>query len=92
MDKSKIFSAVQKQLSKGNIDKAISLWEEYVKENPDGNIYNTIGDLYLRKGDKKNAVEFFHKAAAFFIKEGFTPKAQALYKKILHVNPHDAKA
>ncbi|RME63527.1 MAG: hypothetical protein D6778_09505, partial [Nitrospirae bacterium] len=33
-----------------------------------------------------------HKAAAFFIKEGFTPKAQALYKKILHVNPHDAKA
>ncbi len=92
MDKSKIFKAVQKQLSKGNIDKAISLWEEYVKDNPDGNIYNTIGDLYLRKGDKKNAVEYFHKAASMFVKEGFSTKAQALYKKILHVNPNDAKA
>lgn len=92
MDKNKVFREVQKQLSKGNIDKAISLWEEYVKENPDGNIYNTIGDLYLRKGDRNKAIEFFHKAASFFIKEGFSTKAQALYKKILHVNPHDAKA
>ncbi len=91
-DKTAVLREVQKVLSKGQYHKAIELWEGYVRENPDGTIYNTIGDLYFRTGNKDRAVEYYHKAAEFFDKEGFLTKAQALYKKILNVNPQDGKA
>lgn len=85
-DKSEIIREAQKYLSRGQIDKAIAEWEKLLKESPDGNIYNTIGDLHLKRGDKKSAVEYFHKSAAFFREEGFSPKAMALYKKILNTD------
>ena len=91
-DKAKLFKDAQKFISKGQVDKAIQLWEEYVQHSPDGNIYNTIGDLYYRSGKKEKAIEFFHKAADFFHREGFLTKAQALYKKILNYNPSDPRA
>src|SRR5512135_81713 len=91
-DKSVIIREAQKYLAKGQIDKAISAWEKLINESPDGNTYNIIGDLYLRKSDKKSAVESFHKAANYFRREGFSLKALALYKKVLNVNPGDADA
>jgi tetratricopeptide (TPR) repeat protein len=91
-DKSALIKEAQKYLAKGQIDKAIAEWEKIVKEYPDGNNYNFIGDLYLKKGDKKSSVEAFHKAANFFRQEGFTLKALALFKKVLNVNPADAAA
>ncbi len=91
-DKTAVLREVQKALSKGQYNRAIKLWEGYVRENPDGTIYNTIGDLYFRTGKRDRAVEYYHRAADFFNKEGFLTKAQALYKKILNVNPQDGKA
>lgn len=92
LDKNVIVKEAQKYLARGQIDKAIVEWEKLVKEAPDGNIYNTIGDLYLKKGDKKEAVEFFHKSATFFREGGFSLKALALYKKVININPSDADA
>ncbi len=91
-DKAAIIREAQKYLAKGQIDKAISEWEKLISESPDGNTYNTIGDLYLKKYDKSRAVESFHKAANYFRREGFTLKAVALYKKVLNVNTADADA
>ncbi|MDP2755830.1 MAG: tetratricopeptide repeat protein [Nitrospirota bacterium] len=88
-DKSSIIKETQKYLARGQIDKAIAEWEKLIKEYPDGNTYNTLGDLYLKKGDKQNAIDSFHKAANFFRHEGFSLKALALYKKILNINPSD---
>lgn len=88
-DKSSIIKETQKYLARGQIDKAIAEWEKMIKEYPDGNTYNTLGDLYLKKGDKQNAIDSFHKAANFFSHEGFSLKALALYKKILNINPSD---
>lgn len=88
-DKAAIIKEAQKYLSRGQIDKAIAEWEKLIKEYPDPNTFNTIGDLYLKKGDKIKAVDFFHKAASIFRQEGFSLKALALYKKILNVNPSD---
>lgn len=88
-DKTSIMKEAQKYLSKGQIDKAIAEWEKLVKEAPDGPTYNIVGDLYLRKGDKKKAVESYHKAANFFRHEGFSLKALALYKKLLNINASD---
>ena len=91
-DKTSIIKEAQKYLSKGQIDKAIAEWEKLIKESPDGNTYNTVGDLYLKKGDRKNAIESFHKAASYFREEGFMLKALALFKKVLNLNPADGDA
>jgi tetratricopeptide (TPR) repeat protein len=91
-DKSAIIKEAQKYLARGQIDKAIAEWEKLVKEYPDGTTYNTIGDMYLKKGDKTNAIDSFHKAANFFRHKGFSLKALALYKKILNINPTESEA
>lgn len=91
-DRTTIFKEAQKFISKGQIDRAIRLWEDYVKQTPDGNTYNTIGDLYYRSGRKDKAIEYFHKSADFFHNEGFLTRAQALYKKILNYSPNDPQA
>jgi tetratricopeptide (TPR) repeat protein len=91
-DKASIIKEAQKYLARGQVDKAISEWEKLIKESPDGNTYNIIGDLYLKKGDRTEAIDLFHKAADFFRREGFSLKALALYKKILNVNPGDARS
>jgi tetratricopeptide (TPR) repeat protein len=92
VDKTLVIKEAQKYLSRGQIDKAIAEWEKLIKEYPDGNTYNTIGDLYLKKGDQKSAVDSFNKAANFFRHEGFSLKAVALYKKVLNIYPSDSSA
>jgi tetratricopeptide (TPR) repeat protein len=91
-EKSSVIKEAQKYIARGQIDKAILEWEKLIKEYPDGNTYNTIGDLYLRAGDKINSVVSFHKAAEFFRNQGFSLKAVALYKKILNINSSDSDA
>lgn len=92
VDKASVIREAQKYLAKGQIDKAIAEWEKLSKESPDGTTFNTIGDLYLKKGDKQPAVDAYHKASKIFREEGFSLKALALYKKILNINPADGDA
>ena len=88
-DKTAIINSAQKFAAKGLIDKAISEWEKLLKDRNDGNIHNTIGDLYLKKGADQEAVKSFNKAAEMFRKDGFYPKAIAIYKKVLNIAPND---
>jgi tetratricopeptide (TPR) repeat protein len=92
IDKSAIIKSAQKFTAKGQIDKAISEWEKLLQDRKDGNVHNTIGDLYLRKGSDKQALEEFAKAAEIFKKDGFFPKAIAIYKKVLNIAPSDVDA
>lgn len=89
-DKSTIIKEAKKYLGRGQIDKAIAEWEKLVKDFPDATTFNTLGDLYLKSGNKTNAVSSFHKAANLFRHEGFSLKALALYKKILNIKPADS--
>ena len=91
-DKTAIINTAQKYASKGQTDKAIAEWEKLLDERKDGNIHNTIGDLYLRKGSEQQAIESFDKAAEIFRKDGFYPKAIAIYKKILNIAPDNVDA
>ncbi len=92
LDKTTTLKEVQKYLAKGAIDKAISELEQLVNESPDGNFFNMIGDLYLKKGIQKSGIEYYQKAANYFRQEGFSQKAQALYKKVLNLSPNNADA
>lgn len=92
MDRGSIIKQAQKYLERGQIDKAISEWEGLARESRDANVHNTLGDLYLKKGDKRSAIEHFHKAAEVFRGEGFSLKAIALHKKIINIDPSDVDA
>jgi len=87
IDKNTIIREAQKFVAKSQFDKAIAEWKKLLKETPnDPNIYNTIGDLCLKKDSKDSAVEAYHKAADLLAADGFTSKAIALYKKILNID------
>ncbi len=75
-------------MARGQIDKAIEEWQKLVSLTPqDGNLYNTIGDLYLKKNDTPHAIEAFMLAATAFERAGFALKTIAVYKKVLKIDP-----
>lgn len=87
-DKNSITKEAQKFAAKGQFNKAIAEWKKLLKETPnDPNIYNTIGDLCLKKDAKNDAVDAYTKAADILASDGFTSKAIALYKKVLNIDP-----
>ena len=58
VDRNTIIKEAQKLASKGQFDKAIAEWRKLIKETPnDPNLYNTIGDLCLKKNSKPEAVD-----------------------------------
>lgn len=88
LSKSAIIEKAQKLVLKGKIKQAIAEWKKLAAETPnDGNIYNAIGDLYLKSNDKPNATGAFIKAADAFQSAAFELKSIALYKKALKVDP-----
>lgn len=90
LDKAAIIKDAQRYTSRGQVEKAIAEYQKLLKENPnDGNIYNTIGDLYLKIRGQREAIESYRKAARIFQKEGWALKALALYKKIININPRE---
>jgi len=86
--KSAIIEKAQKLVFKGLFRQAIKEWQRLLSETPnDGNIFNAIGDLHLKTGDKDNATASFIKSAEAFRSAGFELKSIALFKKALKVDP-----
>ncbi|REC43361.1 alpha/beta hydrolase-fold protein [Chryseobacterium pennipullorum] len=52
-----------KQLRAGNIDIALNLFQQNVRNYPDSwNAYDSLGEVYMKKGDKKSAIENYKKS------------------------------
>ena len=93
IDKNIVIREAQKFAAKGQYDKAIAEWKKLLKEFPnDANIFNTIGDLCLKKDAKADACEAYKKAADVLAADGFTSKAIALYKKVINIDPTKIEA
>lgn len=83
----------EKLLRQGKLDQAIGEYVRIVDDQPrDWNTANTLGDLYLRAGRIDEAVEQFTRIADGLSRDGFLPKAAALYKKVLKAKPNDEHA
>ncbi len=90
IDKGTVLKKAQLYTAKGQIDKAIEEWQKLIQETPnDGNIFNTIGDLYLKKNDITSAVSAYLRAGDVFNDAGFSLKTIAVYKKILKIDPEN---
>ena len=88
IDRSKILHSAQLFASRGQFDAAINEWKKLSAESPgDGSIFNSIGELHLKRNATNDAVAAFLQAANAFRAEGATLKAIATFKKILKVDP-----
>ena len=81
----------QEFLSKGQTDKAIQEYRRLISiESKNPNLYNELGDIYLRANDKSQAVQNFEKAAVIYEKVALYNNAVAVCKKILRIEPEKA--
>jgi len=73
---------------KGRIKEAIAEIERVVQLNPnDGNLYNRLGDLYIKINKIKDAVEIYRKGIDAFRNDNFYRNALALCKKVMRYDP-----
>ncbi len=70
-------------LGKGKIDKAIEVYEEILRAKEDPDIYNAVGDLYVRKQNISKAIESYEKAYKLYKDIEFLDNAVAVIRKIL---------
>ncbi|HIE05333.1 MAG TPA: diguanylate cyclase [bacterium (Candidatus Stahlbacteria)] len=74
--------------TKGSIEKAIEELKKAIDISPDdGDIYNRIGDLYIKCNKKSKAIEAFRKGIEAYRKEDYLHNSLALCKKILRYDP-----
>jgi tetratricopeptide (TPR) repeat protein len=87
IDRSSVLRSAQLFASRGQFDAAISEWKKLSAESPgDGSIFNSIGELHLKRNATNDAVGAFMQAANAFRAEGATLKAIATFKKVLKLD------
>jgi tetratricopeptide (TPR) repeat protein len=93
IDRAAILRSAEKLLQQGKLESAIAEYRRIVDEQPeDWTTANILGDLYIRAGQNDKAVEQFVRIADHLQRQGFLPKAAALYKKVLRIRPDDDHA
>ena len=77
----------------GRYDAAIDEYQRVLEGTPDDwKTTNTLADLYLRIGRVDGATALLARIADHLAREGFLPRAEAFYKRILKVSPADEHA
>src|SRR4051812_23051342 len=93
LDREDTLKKAEKLLRQGRLDQAIGEYLRVVEDQPrDWNTANTLGDLYARANQPAKAVAQYARIAEHFFRDGFYPKAAALYKKILKLVPDEESA
>jgi len=83
----------EKLVAQGKLDAAAAKYELLLRQTPrDLNTLNKIGDIYSRIGKKKQAIGHFLNLCEYYEKDGFVPKAIAIYKKVIKLDPADVSA
>lgn len=82
--KEKILDRAQKYIQKGSFDKAIAEYRSAADLDPkDISIRLRIGDLYVKTGNRAEAVKEYTEVAKANTKKGFYLKSIAVYKQVL---------
>jgi pilus assembly protein FimV len=91
-NKAKAQEAALKYLNQGKIAQAIAEYQQVLRSDPkDQAALMTVGDLFVRQGDAKQAIEYFERLAQLFLHDGFNSKAIAIYKKIAKLAPSETQ-
>ncbi len=76
-------------MARGDWARAIELYETILKEEKDPNVFNIVGDLYLRAGNTKEAIQNYRFAIEGFLGEEMYNSASAVIRKLLRLEPED---
>jgi tetratricopeptide (TPR) repeat protein len=92
-DRAATLRNAEQLVRQGKLQPAIAEYLRAIEESPkDWAIANTLGDLYVRTGQTDKAIEQFRGVADGLFRDGFLPKAAAVYKKVLKLSPDDEHA
>ncbi|MEE8596537.1 MAG: hypothetical protein V3T09_01865 [bacterium] len=84
----KILARASELETNGKINKAIEELQKAIKDNvKDGNLYNRLGDLYVKSNKTKESIDAYKKSVEAFRNDTFYRNALALCKKILRYDP-----
>src|SRR5271170_195183 len=87
-NKQKTVETAQKFVTQGKFSEATREYQQILRYDPSDQVtLMTMGDLFTRQGDMKQAVEYFERLAQVYLTDGFNSKAIAIYKKIAKLAP-----
>jgi tetratricopeptide (TPR) repeat protein len=91
IDRNKIQKQAESFVASGRIDRAVDEFLKLLEDKPnDLMMMNRIGDLYLQAGKTRDAIDMFKRAGIGYERDGFVPKAAAVFKKARRAAPDDA--
>jgi len=86
-DKRGYLRDAQKQVQKGQLERAIASYRAVLKIDPnDVKAHNTLGDLYIRRNQKKDGIKEYLLVADYYEKDGFYLRSIAICQKILNLD------
>jgi tetratricopeptide (TPR) repeat protein len=91
IDKIKVAQDADKLYRAGKKLDAIGKLQLILKDSPkDLTTHNRIGEIYLELNRNDDAIESFKRAAEIFAKDGFYPKAIAVFRRALRIDERRA--
>jgi len=91
-DRAKIEALAEKYIKKEKYEEAIVEYQKLLSgEEQDVQVWNIVGDLFIKANKKGKAVAEFKKIAAHFEEKGIFTKSIAIYKRISRLAPDDLK-
>jgi tetratricopeptide (TPR) repeat protein len=93
IDREDTLNRAEKLLRQGRLDAAIVEYQRVAEAYPtDWNTANALGDLFQRAHQSEKAIAQYLRIAEHFASEGFLPRASAVYRKVLRLDPRHEHA
>lgn len=87
-DRDEALKQAEKLVKLGRLDQALSEYERVLADSPDDwKTVTTAADLYLRANQPTRATDLFNRQADHLADQGFLPRAEAFYKRVLKIDP-----
>ena len=91
--KDKHLAAAQKYLERGSLEKALTEFQNAVKEDAkDTRTWLRMAEVHVRLGQNDKATEVYQKTVDLYVEQGFFQRAVAVYKNIIKLSPEAVEA
>lgn len=89
-EKQQALDTVERLLKQGKVQAALAELQRVTQSAPNDLLtLNRLGDLLARQGRHAEAIDYYGRIAERFEQGGFLPKAVAIHKKILRLDPQN---
>src|SRR4029079_11788825 len=89
-DRDEALRQAEKLAKLGRLDQALAEYERVLAEAPDDwKTMTAAADLYLRANQPARATALFNRQADHLADQGFLPRAEAFYKRVLKIEPRN---